>query len=311
VAYPSKRENILESLRNFQRVHLNACASTSDDIKTKYADIVRRGNGPRRSQRLVRAYYAQAAAEVGLVDTPNGIVYNEANDCRKSGKGPSEEMLKILAAAREEEIHGPHRARAATVAGAALRASLSPKKAKASSSKGHKDTDVKYGKFANVASDETCRIVQEARGISTAFVQPSDFDTVSDYIYLLFHQLEPCRPTAATIKRRRLDPAHLNCLTGLCCRHCSKADGINGMYFPLNIDSLGDSSFSQTLGMHMSTCLHAPEKLISALDELKALGKDHNSCARRGSKKAFIEKVWGRILAISGSQQMCSTDCKE
>ena len=99
--FPSKRENIFESIRNFQRVHFNACMYTPEEVKTKYKTIVKRGKGPKRSHKLVRAYYTQAGSELGLVDTMHGLEYRE--DQRREGGEPSKEMLCILQAAKAEE----------------------------------------------------------------------------------------------------------------------------------------------------------------------------------------------------------------
>ena len=99
--FPSKCENIFESIRNFQRVHFNACIYTPEEVKTKYKTIVKRGKGPKRSHKLVRAYYTQAGSELGLVDTMHGLEYRE--DQRREGGEPSKEMLCILQAAKAEE----------------------------------------------------------------------------------------------------------------------------------------------------------------------------------------------------------------
>mmetsp|Transcript_15487 Transcript_15487/g.28119 ORF Transcript_15487/g.28119 Transcript_15487/m.28119 type:complete len:88 (-) Transcript_15487:70-333(-) len=71
------------------------------------------------------------------------------------------------------------------------------------------------------------------------------------------------------------------------------------MYFPLNIDSLGDSSFSQTLMMHLSICSFIDPEIKNALLELHKLTKEYNSSVKRGSKKSFMEKVWTRMEDIS------------
>jgi len=99
--FPSKRENIFESIRNFQRVHFNACMYTPEEVKAKYKTIIKRGKGPKRSHKLVRAYYTQAGSELGLVDTMHGLEYRE--DKRREGGEPSKEMLCILQAAKAEE----------------------------------------------------------------------------------------------------------------------------------------------------------------------------------------------------------------
>ena len=157
------------------------------------------------------------------------------------------------------------------------------------------EENLKYGNFDSICSAETERVLSKAKETSTPFVIPEDSPTISDFVYLLFHQLLPCKHTSATIKRRRLDPIKFKDMPGLCCKHCHDVDGINGMYFPANIDSLGDSSFSQTLMMHISTCLHVPAEIKASLEVIKALVKEYKSSVKRGAKKKFIEKVWRRM----------------
>lgn len=311
--FPSKRESVFECIRNFQRVHLEACTYIPDDIKSQYHDIVKRRRGPRRSQKLVRAYYAQSASEAGLVNTPShGLEYRE-DRCRTRGKGcgPSEEMMLILRAAAAEQESS---ALSPPSGWAPKATATAPSSDNAISAPD--DEDVKHGKFDNVASDETRQVLQRAKEERTPFVLPEDFSSISDFVYLLFHQLLPCGHTPATIKRRRLDPGRIGRnagLPGLSCRHCrDESSGISGRYFPLSIESLGDSSFSQTLMVHLSGCPHVPPQVRMALEELKTLAQENRSCVKRGAKKIFAEKVWSRMEEIAkggrdrGSQGACS-----
>ncbi|KAL9180622.1 hypothetical protein ACHAXT_011075 [Thalassiosira profunda] len=286
VCFPSKRENIMESVRNFTRIHLEACPYTPRAIKYRYRSLAQKGAGPKRSPRLVKQYYAQAASEVGLVDTARGMEFFPEN--RK--KYPSEEMQALIKQADVEDE--------ALANGSTLAALYAYDDAEEEEKAAEEDEEVKFGKFASVATDETRRVLEEAKKEATPFVLPDDFPAIADYVYLLFHQLLPCRPTAATVKRRRLDVTQLK-VPGLCCKHCVEDEGISGMYFPLNVGSLGDSSFSQTLLVHLSGCAQCPDEVKNALNELQALAREHRSCARRGSKKKFVTKVWGRMEGLA------------
>lgn len=312
VCFPSKRENIFESVRNFQRLHIMGCAHVPPGITERYREIIARGRGPKRSQRLVRAYCAQAASEVGLVDTPQGLSYVAENDC--AGSGPSKEMRSILEAARAEERSFGNGGGCGMFAHAlekmTLPSLLGDGAASSSSSCVIDNADIKYGKFSSIATDSTKQVLSKGSNESSPFVLPEDFDTISDYVYLLFHQVLPCKPTESTIKRRRLNPEDLKDIPGLCCKYCheeendnkesgSSSNNNNGMYFPRNITSLGDSSFSQTLHVHLINCECVPPPVRMALMELKELAKVHNACVKRGSKKIFVDKVWRRMEAWS------------
>ncbi|KAL7533549.1 hypothetical protein ACHAWF_004538, partial [Thalassiosira exigua] len=157
--------------------------------------------------------------------------------------------------------------------------------------------EVKHGKFVSVVTPETRVVLDQARKEPTAFVLPQDFDAITDYLYLTFHQLEPCQPTSSTLARRKLTPDRLRSHnSGLCCRHCREDDsGINGRYFPLDVASLGNSSFTQMLASHLAMCPSVPREIKNALIELKDLSREHGSSMKQGAKKGFVEKVWKRM----------------
>jgi hypothetical protein len=317
VSFPSTRDNIFESVRNFQRVHLESCRFIPPNINLIYQEIIHKGNHqPKRSHKLVRAYYSQAASEMGLIDTPFGLRYRD--ECGyKQRTTPSPEMLNILEAGRAEEKAGTKFVEPFKID--KMAAPKDDNTTSASSSSAGRNAvdivnDVKFGKFDALSSKLTKQVLLNARKETTLFVQPQDFPTISDFIFLLFHQLKPCKPMFHK-KRRRLPSSSTTGLSlerdhpnnnnnssmpfaGLCCKHCQKEDNENpnGMYFPANVECLGDSSFSQTLLMHlMSSCPHVPQDIKHALTELKNLAREYKASVKRGSKKKFVEKVWDRL----------------
>lgn len=321
VSFPFTRDNIFESVRNFQRVHLDSCPFIPQTIKLTYHEIIHKGNHtPKRSHKLVRAYYSQAASEMGLIDTPFGLRYRD--ECGyKQRATPSQEMLTILEAANAEEKEGTRFLEPFRVNNNKAASSLkddNTRSSSSSSSGGNASAvaianDVKFGKFDALSSKLTKQVILNARKEHNVFVQPQDFPTISDFIFLLFHQLKPCKPMFNKKRRRSsttgssFDREHPNSnnaismpFAGLCCKHCQKEDNENpngvGMYFPSNVECLGDSSFSQTFLMHlMSSCPHVPQDIKHALTELKNLAREYNASVKRGSKKKFVERVWNRL----------------
>ncbi len=310
VSFPSTCDNIFESVRNYQRVHLETCPYIPHQIKYTYQDIIAKGNRtPRRSHRLIRAYYSQAAKEMGLVDTPFGLRYSDECGYRQPGGNlPSREMLSILEAAMIED--GSSSRDTAAVAAAEERRSSSTtiNNSDSSSTVTPIAQDVKFGKFDTISSKLTKQAILNARREGTVFVHPQDFPTISDFIFLLFHQLKPCKPTCCR-KRRRVSHSDGNSssdnistpIAGLCCKHCClvQEDGevhpSSGMYFPSTVECLGDSSFSQTLLMHLMSCSQTPQEIKHALTELKNLAREYKASIKRGSKREFVMKVWDRL----------------
>ena len=317
VCFPTAREDIFESVRNFQQLHFNACLHISNPVKMTYRAIIKRSRGPKRSNKLVSAYYSQAASEMGLIESKShGLEYRES--LRRKENEPSDEMLRIIQLAKEEDEMLLSSGTESDSSTNSFCAYVPVPVSSVYYSTGGVGSDindnnplthtyirneidvenVKYGKFDSVCSENAKRIMAAAKKTSMPFVQPDDYEGISDYVYLLFHQLLPCKHTAATIKRRRLNAQQVQHLPGLCCKYCVEVDGINGMYYPITCDSLGDSSFSQTLMIHISTCANVPNDVKSALEELKALVKEYKTSVKRGSKKSFVEKVWRRMEEI-------------
>jgi len=69
VAYPYSISGIYESVREFQRLHLEACTNLPSETKQKLADF----KGSASLSSVLRKYYVLAAKALGLCDTPDGI----------------------------------------------------------------------------------------------------------------------------------------------------------------------------------------------------------------------------------------------
>jgi len=69
VAYPFSVSGIYESIREFQRLHLDACENLPAELKVKLSDL----KGSTSLSSVLRKYYVLAAKALGLKDTKNGI----------------------------------------------------------------------------------------------------------------------------------------------------------------------------------------------------------------------------------------------
>ena len=248
VLFPSKRETIFESVRNFQRAHLNACTYIPEQVKAEYKNLIEHDGSRKKPVKYVKAYYAEAASELGLVDTPNGLIFGAPPN--RTGI-PSERLGALIRA-----VESP-----------ATRSSFW----KTYSS--GKDEDIQMKKFEHVASYYTREIIINARREPSPLVYPQDFPTISDIDFLLFHQVSPCRPPAARLEHRGLNAAQFNSLSGLCCKHCACANARDishkGVYFPTSLAALSDSSFSQTLLNHIMRRPNVHQEIKNTFDELK------------------------------------------
>ena len=69
VSFPYSISGIYESVREFQRLHLEGCKNLPDDVKAKL--LSQKGSASLSS--VLRRYYVMAAKALGMYDTPDGI----------------------------------------------------------------------------------------------------------------------------------------------------------------------------------------------------------------------------------------------
>jgi hypothetical protein len=75
VAYPYSINGIYESVREFQRLHLESCPQLPDKTRAKLAGF----KGSSSLSSVLRRYYVLAAKALGMLDTPSGI--RSGGDC--------------------------------------------------------------------------------------------------------------------------------------------------------------------------------------------------------------------------------------
>ena len=280
ICFPSKRDTIFDSVRNYQRKHIDACPCFPEQVKATYRSLLLANVPFNKSQRLLKAYYAEAASELGIVDSPKGLIFGAPPN---TSYIPSENLQAVLHVAESPETSTEFW-----------------RKYKASSSK---DNSISLRKFEHLASERSREVIRNARkDTSSTLVFSQDFPKVGDVEFLLYKQVIPFKPSPAMLKRRHIDSEAFRDLTGLYCKFCASAhkgggDHYSGMYFPMNFSTFADFGFTQSLLNHMIACRNVPQELKDTFDELKHLASEHCVVAKRGSIKKFLEKIWERLQA--------------
>ncbi|KAL3805262.1 hypothetical protein ACHAW5_003227 [Stephanodiscus triporus] len=286
ICYPTKRVTIFESVRNYQRKHIALCPGLPQELKEKFKEWSYANVQNNKSQKMLRAYYAEAASDLGLIDTPKGLMFG----AQPTGGIPSKNLLAIIKVAHSHP----------TASYDLL------KKYKASSSK---DKSLDLGKFEHLASERTREVIRKSRIDESALVFPYDFPKVGDAEFILYKQVVPFKPTNEVmnrimVRRRIRQKEYLYSHPGLCCKYCARVHGIesyhNGMFFPTNRTMLTEFAFTQSLRNHILECCNVPKEVKNALEELKRLASEHCVVTKRGSKKNFLEKIWERMQKYSG-----------
>ena len=83
--------------------HLDDCPGIPPQTKAKYKSLLETDakDKHKKSQRFVRAYYTEAASELGLADSPKGLVFAEMPNT--SGNIRSETLRALITAAELPE----------------------------------------------------------------------------------------------------------------------------------------------------------------------------------------------------------------
>lgn len=275
--FPSRRDTIFECVRNFKRSHIEACPCIPEITKVEFQRWFNSDDSRKKSHQFLRAYYAEAALEIGLTDDTykRGLVFGGPPNTI----GQPSARLQVL-----------------------IRAAEHPDMPISVWETQNKDQLIQMKKFEHVASAGTRIVLLNARRTQSDFVYPQDYPTVPDFDFLLLHQLCPIKPTSSMLGKKGLANINASSLSGLCCKHCARVQAISsnnflqkGVYFPKSVEAMVDSSFSQTLLNHVMNCDNVPRDIKSSLDELKGLAEIHSVKTRRGIKRRFFEKIWGRI----------------
>ena len=171
-------------------------------------------------QRHIRysRYIAEAARELGIVDSPNhkGLVF-DASSVNTSGV-PSERLQTIIDAAESRSSK--------------FALLFTPRPT-------IHNHNLEMRKFERVCSEATQKVLLAARKEPTVLVAPQDFPTVSDEHYLLYHQLGALRKKVQSTQKE--EQYIYKC--GLICKHCAlENENIDilhrGVYYPADHKAL-------------------------------------------------------------------------
>ena len=149
--------------------------------------------------------------------------------------------------------------------------------------------------FAQRPYDMDIRLpVPESKSDSqvVSLVSPSERPIVSDYLFLLMEQMEPCQFTEQDrIGGRSKVKDYPIGFRGMQCKHCRGKAGF-GRYFPVSVDALALANSDRNIYNHLLKCRKCPEKIQN---ELQLQHQQAGSKNKRGSRKQFFAKVWERI----------------
>jgi hypothetical protein len=258
VSFPTSIGGIYESVKRWQRVHLEVCDSVPQEVRNKIDTLANTSVWVPTT----RQYWSDSAKAMGLVDTTEGIRF---------GVDPKEMALR---ASSEEGMKVP----------LMQKRGMAPANEQMSSHRpqGQVTMLMDDALVSNTSVDDS----------SPGFVVfQEDIEMIPPYVYFLMRQAEPCCFTESDrFVARSKGPVGY---PGFQCRHCKGHAGL-GKYFPVSAKSLSTNSTSQNIHAHLLKCRKCPEGVKNHLVQLK-IEKGKSPRLEPGWRKVFFDKVWSRL----------------
>lgn len=133
----------------------------------------------------------------------------------------------------------------------------------------------------------------------TRLVKQSDKEYVSEYLFLLISNLEPCTYTDEDRTMSRSKIKNDIGFPGLQCMHCHGKSGV-GRYFPVSRKAFCFTNSDRNVHNHLTKCRKCPEHIKRLLTELDNTRKPRE--LPRGARKIFLTRVWNRLHSIYENQ---------
>jgi hypothetical protein len=302
VSFPTSVSGIYESVKRWQRVHMEACDQIPEDVRDQLSTLANTNVWVPTT----RQYWTDAARALGLVDTnegirfgqdPAGVVKEEVKRITKvpSGEDPDHAyssggmMMPMMAhhhyhqnhhlSSRMGHLH--HAIRIATGGGGG--------------GGGPRDFGGTPPTPTHVLPNQAQQ-QQHVHSLGGHIVYPHDMEMIPPYVYFLMRQVEPCLFTEADrFVARSKGPVGY---PGFQCSHCNGHAGL-GKYFPVSSKSLSTNSTSQNIHAHMLKCRKCPDVVKDRLVQLK-IEKSRAPRLEPGWRKVFFDQVWARLHTTGG-----------
>ena len=265
VSFPTSIGGIYESVKRWQRVHVDVCEFIPQEVRSKIESL----STSNVWVPTTRQYWSDSARAMGLVNTTEGIRFGVDPD-EITSKIAKDVVLKLPSLLHQQRGMGPssNESIGGKMAGLALAAM-----------------------GASSASDAMEN--EPSSAASSYVVFPEDMDMIPTYVYFLMRQVEPCQFTEADrFVARSKGPVGY---PGFQCRHCQGHAGL-GKYFPVSAKSLSTNSTSQNIHAHILKCRKTPSAVKDRLLQLK-IEKGRSPRLEPGWRKIFFDKVWARLHA--------------
>jgi hypothetical protein len=273
VCFPSSVRNIYHSIETWQRRHSLVCTDIAPWVKRSMTELMESSKSRAGGR---RQYWEDSAMRLGMIDTAEGVRFSRV---------PGDLGL----AAR---IPKPIQANKETIMNTTPNSFV-----------------VVAGKENNSPTHGTSRqemvVLPQEELPAEPIVRAPDRQLVTDYLFLLLEQMQTCQFTESdrTGGRSKIKDNDVG-FPGMQCLHCRGLSGL-GRYFPSSVDALALANSDRNIFNHLQKCRRCPPSIKA---ELVRQSKQQSQCKnKRGLRKLFFKRVWGRIHGTKGSTSSISS----
>ena len=138
-------------------------------------------------------------------------------------------------------------------------------------------------------------------------LKAKDDKHISDYLFLLMSQMEPCAFSEDDRTGSRSKIKNINIgYPGIQCRHCCGRAGV-GRYFPVSLQNLTLANSDRNMHNHLKKCRRCPNNIKDKLINLRTGIQQPGRKIKRGARKTFFTQVWKRLHETADDKSLVSS----
>ena len=303
VYFPRSIELMYSASMNLIQRHFFACPFISCQVKEEYCTLKQENARSGTS----KVYWTQSAANLGLVDTPQGIRYSPSAAVVVHNHLTLGEGRPLSPSKYEKDASGN-----TTVSAHSPLKTADSISDKVCCNDEDSDTDDKVQCLNPKAAGDTLTPAPDMAGVHDGVNEkvgasssqkndgvcdleyicfPKDEASMTRFNYFLLRQMTFCSFTETDRlgKRKDLSVGY----GGIACRYCISDIG-SGRFFPSSIDSLNDAA-KHSLYTHILKCRKCPSTVKDELNNLRKSHSKERAELPQGSHKTIISRLWRRL----------------
>jgi hypothetical protein len=288
IYFPRSIDLIYGAAMNLIQRHFFTCPCIPANVREQYCELKQVDARSGAS----RVYWTQSAANLGLFDTAEGIMYCAAKAVAVQASALCSEGYSSQDPSRKTAV-STHRHHLNSVD-----SDLSSWNERALGMNHHgneqKENSCQGGSERNEALGDRFTLQNNHEASEIEYIcWPEDQTSTTRFTYFLMRQMTLCTFTEGDrLGKRKELPLGFG---GIACRHCISDFG-TGRFFPSSIKTMSDTTKTlNILHAHLLKCRKCPTAVKDEANELRKSHEQERTALRFGSQTAFFSKIWCRL----------------